>query len=207
MGVVRRHSGRRLASTLLVFFPLPAFVPAGFPQSNAAIIDGHPVGAPVTTIIEFGDQYLGSELYEAKITVLAVVRGEKAWGIVRQASASNPPPKPGFDYLLARVRVEFSSRTSPALENYNLNETQFTATASEGQEFDAPILDAPPKPRLGGTLRPGDSVEGWLVFLVPKKISRPLMVFREDVGTVSYRGGGTWFQLYARPIPDEKPRP
>jgi len=207
MGVAGRRSGLRIASTMLIFFPLAAFAPTDSPQSNAAIIEGHPVGEPVTAIIEFGEQYLGSELYDAKITVLGVARGEKAWGIVQQASASNPPPKPGFDYVLARVRVEFSSRTSPAHDNYNLNETQFTATAPEGREFDAPILDAPPKPHLGGTLRPGDSVEGWLVFLVPQKVSRPLMVFREDVGTVSYRGGGTWFQLYARPIPDEKPRP
>ncbi len=207
MGVARRHSCLWLASILLIFFPLAAFAPTDSTHSNAAKIDGQPVGAPVTIIIEFGDQYLGSELYNAQITVLAVVRGEKAWGIVQQASASNPPPKPGFDYLLARVRVEFSSRTSPAHDNYDLNETQFTATAPEGQEFDAPILDAPLKPRLGGTLRPGDSVEGWLVFLVPQKVSRPLMVFREDVGTVSHRGGGTWFQLYARPIPDKKPRP
>jgi len=207
MGVARRHSGLQIASIVLIFLPLAALAPTGSSQSNAAITDGHPVGVPVPIIIEFGEQYLGSELYDAKITVLAVVRGEKAWGIVQQASRSNPPPKSGFDYLLARVRVEFSSRTSPALDNYNLNETQFTATTPEGREFDAPILDAPPKPRLGGTLRPGDSVEGWLVFLVPQKVSRPLMVFREDVGTVSHRGGGTWFQLYARPIPDEKPRP
>lgn len=207
MGVARRRSCLRLASTLLIFSPLAVFAPSGLTQSKSAIINVHPVGAPVTTIIEFGDQYLGSELYDAKITVLAVVRGEKAWGIVKQASASNPPPRPGFDYLLARVQVAFSSRTSPAPDNYNLNESQFTATAPEGQEFDAPILDAPPKPHLGRTLRPGDSDEGWLVFLVPQKVLRPVMVFREDVGTVSHRGGGTWFELYARPIPDERPRP
>ncbi|HXX71625.1 MAG TPA: DUF4352 domain-containing protein [Candidatus Acidoferrum sp.] len=205
MGVADGHTCLRLAAVLLLF-RYAVFAPIDAAQSNAPTIDAHPMGAPVIAIIEFGEQYLGSELYNAKITVLAVVRGGKAWSIVQQASASNPPPKPGLDYLLAQVRVEFSSRTSPAHYNYNLNETQFTAAAPEGQEFDAPILDVPPKPRLSGTLKPGDTVEGWLVFLVPQKISRPVMVFREDVGIVSYRGGGTWFELYARPIPDQKPR-
>ena len=206
MGVASGHTSRQLASALLIF-RFAAFASTVPTQSTAAPVDAHPVGAPVTIIIEFGDEYLGSELYNAKITVLAVVRGEKAWGIVHEASASNPPPKPGFDYLLARVRFEFSARTSPAHYHYNLNETQFTATAPEGQEFDAPILDVSPKPQLSGTLKPGDSVEGWLAFLIPQKVSRPVMVFREDVGVVSHTGGGTWFQIYARPTRDEKARP
>ena len=206
MGVASGHTSRQLASALLMF-RFAAFASTVPAQLTAAPIDAHPVGAPVTTIIEFGDEYLGSELYDAKITVLAVVRGEKAWGIVHEASASNPSPPTGFDYLLARVRFEFSARTSPAHYNYHLNESQFTATAPEGQEFDAPILDVPAKPQLRGTLKPGDSVEGWLVFLVPQKVSRPVMVFCEDVGVVSHTGGGTWFQIYARPIPREKARP
>jgi hypothetical protein len=45
-------------------------------------------------------------------------------------------------------------------------------------------------------LKPGDRLDGWLAFLVPKNLSNPLMVFREDVGEVSHRGGGTWFELY-----------
>jgi len=207
MGVAGRRSGLRIASTMLIFFPLAAFAPTDSPQSNAAIIEGHPVGEPVTAIIEFGEQYLGANSTTLRLQFWESLVGKRHGASCSRQVHRTRPPKPGFDYVLARVRVEFSSRTSPAHDNYNLNETQFTATAPEGREFDAPILDAPPKPHLGGTLRPGDSVEGWLVFLVPQKVSRPLMVFREDVGTVSYRGGGTWFQLYARPIPDEKPRP
>ena len=167
-------------------------------QSHAAAIDAHPVGTPTTIIIEFGEQYLGSTLYDARITVLEVERGDKAWALVKQASDWNPSPKPGDEYLLARVRFEFSARTSPAQDNYDLNETQFIATDSAGREFTAPALAAYPEPRLNGTLKPGDSLEGWLAFLVPQKGSKPLMVFREDVGQVSHRGGGTWFQLYTR---------
>jgi hypothetical protein len=82
----------RLALVTLLF---AGFSPTPAAQSGAEM-NGYPVGTPVTAIIEFGDQYLGSELYNARITVL--VRGEKAWDIVKQAStgnlALNSPPAP-----------------------------------------------------------------------------------------------------------------
>jgi hypothetical protein len=168
-------------------------------DSHLTGVVAHPVGAPANIIIEFGEQYLGAELYDAKITVLEIVRGEKARDAVKHASSANPPPEPRFDYLLARVRFEFSARTSPAPDNYHLNETQFTATDPQGREFASPELNQYPQPPLRGTLKPGDRLEGWLVLLVPQNAVRPLMIFREDVGEVSHRGSGTWFELYKRP--------
>jgi hypothetical protein len=165
-------------------------------QSRSTGLAPHRVGTPVATIIEFGEQYLGSELYDARITVLEVVRGEKAWDLIHQAGASNPRPNAAFEYLLARARFEFSARTSPAPDSYHLDQNQFAATDSEGREFGPPALAAYPQPPLRGTLKPGDSRDGWLAFLVRKNVSKPLMVFREDVGQVSHRGGGTWFELY-----------
>ena len=186
------------ALTILALFLPVRISPVAAAHSHSANLDAHPVGALVSIIIEFGEQYLGAQLYDAKITVLQVVRGKNAWNIVEQAGPSNPAPKPRFDYILARVRFEFSARTLPAPDSYNLNETQFIASDPNGREFATPILAAYPRPRLNDALKPGDSLEGWLVFLVPQKVSQPLMVFREDVGEVSHRGGGTWFELYAR---------
>jgi Domain of unknown function (DUF4352) len=165
-------------------------------QAHAAAIKATPVGTSATEIIEFGEQYLGSELYDAKIAVLEIERGEKAWEQIREASVLNPEPKSGDEYLLARVRFEFAARTSPANDTYDLNPSQFTATNASGGEIESPQLVAQPQPELRGALKAGDSVEGWLVFEVPRKLLRPRMVFCEDVGQVSHRGGGTWFQLY-----------
>jgi hypothetical protein len=203
MGVAGRRDLLRRAFTLLAL-PSVGFLPARASQRGTAVIDAHPIGQSVTAIIEFGEQYLGSELYDAKITVFQTIRGKKAWDMVRRASASNRAPKPGFEYLLARVRFAFSARTLPAHYSYKLNAVQFTATGPNGEEFDAPTLALPPKPDLRGTLKPGDSLEGWLVFLVPQSVSEPVMVFREDVGIVSHTGGGTWFELYERP---RQPKP
>jgi len=193
MGVAGvRFFGRLTA--LALFLELSTPVPA---QLHPTAIDAHRAGAPVTTIIEFGEQYLGSELYDAKITVVEVVRGEKAWDIVRRANASNLPPKTGFEYVLARIRFQFSARTQPANDTYNIDPSQFAATDSTGAELAAATVAEPPEPILKGALKAGDWIEGWVVFLVPRNISKPLMIFREDVGTVSHRGGGTWFQLYS----------
>ena len=194
MGVASARFFGRLATfafLLQISTPAPA-------QLRPAAIDARPIGTPVSIIIEFGEQYLGSEQYDAKITILDVVRGEKAWELVKQASASTPAPKQGFECLAARVRFEFAARTSLAHYSYDLDPSQFTATDRDGREFAAASLVTPPTPVLKGKLKSGDSLEGWLTFLVPQKVSQPLMVFRENVDDVSHVGSGTWFELYRR---------
>ena len=118
-------------AAVLVFVALLAPSPLAAQESSPA--HAQPVGVSFTTIIVFGNQYDGGdELYDAHITVLEIVRGPKAWDIIKRDSASNPPPKPGFEYLLARVRFEFSARTSPHHYNYTLRQNQFTAMSSAG---------------------------------------------------------------------------
>ncbi|HXQ26867.1 MAG TPA: DUF4352 domain-containing protein [Candidatus Acidoferrales bacterium] len=171
-------------------------VPALSGQTSPAA-HAQPLGVPLIYLIGFGDQYLGGdELYDAKITVLQVVRGEKAWEIVKGASSSNKLPGAGFEYLLARIRFEFSARTSPSHYRYTIEEGQFTATGSDGNEYEAASPAEPPKPRLSGTLAPGSALEGWIAFQVPRSADKPLMIFQEDVGSVIHRGGGAWFRLY-----------
>ena len=197
MGVARARSFALIA-TLAILLVHSSSAAAPGARSQAAAIDTHPLRTPVTTIIEFGEQYLGSEQYDAKITVLEVVRGEKAWEMMKQASASNAVPKAGFEYLLARVRFEFAARTSLSHFEYDVEPGQFTATERDGREIEGASIETQPDPALKGKLKSGESVEGWIAFVVPRRTSQPLMVFREDVGDVSHSGGGTWFELYRR---------
>ena len=128
-----------------------------------------PLGAPLSSIIEFGDQYNGGdELYDAKITVMQVVRGEKAWDLVKRADAANALPKNGYEYLLARVHFDFAARTSPSHYNYTIAARQFVATMADGSPYDSPVLASSVQPALSATLKPGDSAEGWVVFVVPR---------------------------------------
>ncbi len=165
-------------------------------QTNLAA-RAQPVGVPLSTIIDFGDQYQGGdELYDAKITVLEIVRGERAWAIIQHAGASNPRPTSGFDYLLARIRFEFSARAVPVHYSYSLAPAQFRAVSAESHPYDSPALAAPPAPLLEATLRPGDSAEGWVAFLVPRSERAPLMLFAPDVGNTFHEGSSSLFRLY-----------
>jgi Domain of unknown function (DUF4352) len=187
----------RLAISVSIWAVVLASTPLAGQISPAA--HAQPVGTPLTTIIGFGDQYNGGdELYDARITVLEIVRGPKAWDALQRASASNAPPANGFEYLLARVRFEFSARTSPHHYSYTLAPKQFTAISAAGKEYDPAAVAAPPDPRLRGNLQPDSSVEGWLAFSVPQSDRKPLMLFRADVGSVIHEGGGSYFQLYER---------
>jgi hypothetical protein len=155
------------------------------------------VGVPLSTIIIFGDQYNGGdELYDVKITVVETARGEKAVQMVKAAGSANPAPSAGMEYLLARVRFEFSARVHPEHYSYTLEPVQFSAMSAATEPYPAAALTAPLKPELRGTLHSGDSAEGWVAFFVPRGDHTPLMLFHEDVGNLSHEGNGSIFKLY-----------
>jgi hypothetical protein len=157
-----------------------------------------PVGKPLSTIIEFGEQYeTGDVPYLATITVAKVLRGAPAEALVKSASSSNPEPKPGFEYIAARVRFEFSARVAPANDVYMLDASQFTSISPDGAEYPAPNLESPPNPGIRASVRSGDSVEGWVVLLVPRADRTPLMLFAPNIGTTSHTGASSIFRLYS----------
>ncbi len=158
--------------------------------------DVQPVGVPLSTTISFGDEYTNSvELYDAKITVLEIVRGSKAWDLIKKAAASNPKPKPGFEYLLVRIRFEFSARSTPGDKTYALAENQFSAMSAAGIEYVSPSVSKL-EPKLNGALRSGESLEGWLALSVAEEDKKPILIFTEDVQTILRSGSGVRFKLY-----------
>ncbi len=192
-----------IAALILVAGPLPGRAadsdqaahaqPATSPSATE-----QPLGKPLDLIIEFGEQYVdGDELYDAKITVVKVLRGAPAEALVKSASASNPSPQKGFEYVAARVQFQFSARVVPEHYNYILDPSQFSSVSPDGSAYPAANLVAQPKPSLHATLRSGDSAEGWVVLLVPRGDRTPLMLFVPNVGTTSHQGGSALFRLFA----------
>lgn len=154
-----------------------------------------PARKPVLTMIECGEGYTSQELYDMKITLVEVLRGKTAWNLIKGANASNHPPKAGFEYILARITFQFSAR-SPGQEcSHELRPEQFTALSADGREYETPSVVIP-KPELSGSLRSGQSLEGWTAFLVPQGDSKPLMAFDPASGGGMSRGKVIWFQLY-----------
>lgn len=201
MSIIRARCGvAALAAIALIpcaaLISIAAPVPARRAGSDLAA-RAQPIGQPLHTILELGEQYeSGDELYDAKITVVKVLRGAAAEALVRAASASNPAPRKGYEYVAARVRFEFSARVVPEHFDYTLDPSQFSAMSSDGRAFPAAQLSARPAPGLRATLHSGDSAEGWVVFLVPRSERIPLMLFVPNTGTTSHTGGSFLFRLY-----------
>jgi hypothetical protein len=153
-----------------------------------------PVGTTVAGIIECGEGYTSHELYDMKIAVLQVLRGEEAWKRIQAAAASNKPAAPGFEYVLARVTFQYQARSIPGKCVHPLVPEQFAAYTASGEDY-RPVSVMPPKPEMRKGLNSGDSLEGWLVFAVAKEDRAPLMSFAADAGGAVQHGEPKWFLL------------
>jgi hypothetical protein len=161
----------------------------------AGLLDGQnaPESCPLRVAckakIEIGEGYVTrTETIEATITILDVLRGEEAWELVRSASSANKPANPGMEYIAARIRFEFGSKEVSGALSYGIRFEQFSLASESGKQYDRPSL-VQPKPELSGRLYPGDSLEGWLVFLVSSNDGKPMMSFGHNYNRV-------WFRLF-----------
>jgi hypothetical protein len=179
----------------------PAISPTiASPATQGALLGYSPkspaiIGATLEDNILFAIGYMHNEMYNVKITLLEVVRGEKAWGRIKAAGASNKPPDTGFEYILAHVKFEFLATDLPGNLSHTLKGEQFVAYSANGKQYGATSV-IPPKPELSGTLYSGDSAEGWVVLQVPQDDSKPLMTFCVNPGGAFEQSGHMWFQLY-----------
>ncbi len=139
-----------------------------------------PIGTPANLTITTGDAYTSLvERHAARLTVLEVVRGPRAWNLVKRASASNPMARNGYEYLLARVRFEFEPERRSANNSYLMRENRFIALSQDGVEYD-PVSIEYPKPACSGKVYSGDSLTGWVTFLVAQEDEKPVLVFNRS---------------------------
>lgn len=165
-----------------------AQTPGSSPSSPA------PQGITIAGIIECGQGYTSHELYDMKITLLEVIRGDEAWKHIKEASSSNTPAAPGTEFVLARARFEYYARGTPGICIHQLVPDQFTAYSANGEDYRA-VSVVPPKPEMRKGLKSGESLEAWLVFAVAKEDQAPLMFYSADTGGAVQHGGGKWFLL------------
>ena len=139
--------------------------------------------------ITIGEGYAAdSEIIESAVTVLEIVRGEKAWDMVKAASPSNRSPDSGMEYIAARIKFVFAIKRAAGDLSYGIRAEQFALVSENGKQYPSPSLIVP-KPELSGRLYPGESLEGWIVLLVSMDDKKPLMSFGNNYSRV-------WFKLY-----------
>ena len=174
---------------------IPAAFQMAFAQIGSAPSSPAATGITLSGIIECGEGYTSHELYDMKITLLEVIRGEEAWKRIRESDSSGKAADPGMEYLLARIRYEYNARGAPGTCIHQLVPDEFTAYSAKGEDYSAAKV-APPKPELRKELKSGESFEGWVVFAVPKDDEAPLMSYSAaDSGGAVEHGGGKWFSL------------
>jgi hypothetical protein len=174
----------------IIALPLPA--PAQTPGSVPSL--AAPAGVTLTDIVECGEGYTSHDLYDMKIALLEVIRGEEAWKRIRAASAANKPAESGSEFVLARIRFEYQARELPGLCVHPLLPEQFMAYSASGEDY-RPASVVPPKPEMRKELKSGESFEGWLAFTVAQQDKAPLMSYSAGTGGAVQHGGNKWFLL------------
>lgn len=158
--------------------------------------DPAPVGTSVASEVHCGNNPVSLEPYDAKITVLQVVRGKQAWEMLQAADRAARPADPGWEYVLARVRFELRAKVAPGNKSFLLGAPmQLVAMSPDGREYAAVDLAVPP-PALRGPVRAGEALEGWSAFRVARDDKKPLLAFDPASGGATLRGKILWFQLY-----------
>jgi hypothetical protein len=135
------------------------------------------IGVECKAKIAIGEGYAtGTETVEAAITILEVVRGEKAWALVKAADSSNKPAETGMEYVAVRIRFDYGQKGGSEDLSYGIRSEQFASISEGGKQYESPSVAAP-IPELKGRLYPGESLEGWIVLLVSIDDRKPRMTF------------------------------
>jgi len=152
-------------------------------------------GVTIAGIIECGEGYTSHELYDVKITLQEVLRGDPAWQRLQDVNKDNVPSAEGYDYVLARVKFAYEARGRPGDCIHTVKRSHFTALSMQGEIYPVPDVSVP-QPPLSGPLHSGESIDGWIAFAVAKDDKTPLMTFSvDDAGAVQH-GGKLWFKLF-----------
>ncbi len=155
--------------------------------------DPAPLGYSVRVLSRYFD---GSPLAH-DITILQVIRGARAWEIIRQAYRFNLPPFPGTEYMLAWVRIDYTE--GPEGHTDWVNQLDFGMLSSDGHDYIIPFNVRPPQPFLSARLYPGARIEAWTIWQVDVEDPAPMLVFGLDS---FYRAGKGYFSTV--PEPDEE---
>jgi len=84
--------------------------------------------------ITIGEGYVtGTETVESAITVLEIVRGEKAWDMVKMARSSNKFPDAGVEYIAVRIKFVFGAKGNSGDLSYGIRDEQFALVSENGR--------------------------------------------------------------------------
>jgi hypothetical protein len=108
-----------------------------------------------------------------EVSLLEMRRGAAAWDLISHATADNPAPEDGMEYIILRVKASFLGQEdrSERIDNF-----YFYIQTADGDLMDFPQV-IPPEPALDVSLYPGGEAEGWIALQAPTAAINLLLVF------------------------------
>ena len=153
-----------------------------------------PIGWPVRV---HGRLLGGTDNTIHEIRVQEVIRGDRAFEMLKDMSQWNVEPDEGMEYVLALVRVRYVK--GPDSSSDYVNHDLFRTLAGDGLSYRTPYFLSPMQPFLGALVFPGATIEGWTTWQVSISDPEPLLVFGLDLP----ERGLAWFSLFPEPSDSE----
>lgn len=137
-----------------------------------------PVSTPVVHGYSRANPYALTETATApgrEIEVREVIRGDRAWDLLKKANERNDPPPAGQEYLLVRLNV---LNTATADEEQPVDQGDFKLTGDRLRRI-YPAAVITPNPPLKGAFYPGGQIEGWVAFLVDQQEQKLMLMCQQ----------------------------
>jgi hypothetical protein len=111
-----------------------------------------------------------------------------AWPLVQKANRFNRAPDDSFRYLAAKLTMRYF--TGPSDDAFQVSGTDFKLVGEDRRlRQTASIIE--PEPRLFGSIFPGATVTGYVVYEVPKNETNQILLFETNFNGER----GVWFEL------------
>ena len=161
------------------------------PEEQTTVADSTP--EEQTTLAEKGSYENPASMGESivltsddntyEVSILDVIRGDKANNLVKSANQFNEEPASGYEYLLVKVKVAYTEGKDPVDISYR----DFKVYA-DGAETTQPFSTVYSNEFIKldtGNIMPGGNKEGWVSFTVPQD-KKAVIAFQHDDSTASY---------------------
>lgn len=128
--------------------------------------------------------------YEATLQVTELIRGEEASDLIQMASALNPSPTHGHEYLIARIGVTLTDRVVED-DQIDIGSYSFTLVSEDGDPYPGVLLIRSLEPSFK-PFTDEEPQEALIAFQVAVDDDNPSIVF------LARNYGGLWLETAAR---------
>lgn len=177
------HPLKQLASLGLLLLAAVACTPAESaptpaPTFTATALPPTPAPTPIIHGYSRSDPYARAETATApgrEVRVREVIRGDRAWELIKEANNYNDPPPAGQEYLLVKLSV---LNTASVDEEQPVDQGDFKLTGDRlRRTYPAAVIT--PNPPLKGAFYPGGHIEGWVAFPVDRQEKNLMVMCRQ----------------------------